>query len=780
MLIQCLKSYCDMIWEYDCVKKTISIHYDSIAEGYENKSYTPEELVNIFREKYKLNTTDYMWKNYLNGEYLQHFFESGNVSDEFEIQFITNDLKLMWYCVKVERVVEDKLILSGKNNYNEFKERSLYESIKESFENIISIDVQSKSCIVIHAKRISSRPTRAYNYDSTMKIFVDNYTAEDDKEHFKREMSLDNVIKKLESMNEYSVYVNIKSASSKKNCKKITFSYADDAKNFITLSTLNIGEVVSRYEHLLRETRKENFTDGLTDTYNRNYYELNIKLQNFTGGVAVLDVDDFKLCNDTHGHAAGDMILISVADAIKAGLSHDDMIIRFGGDEFLILMPDITAETLEEKLEGIQERIEKRNKNGSGGLTISLSIGGVIAKNEIAQEAVYRADRLMYHAKLRKNSVVTEKSFSLRRNKDEDMDINQQILIVDDSPLNREILKDMISDDFEVLEASDGKECMKLLEEYGTGISLVLLDVIMPNMDGFEVLNEMNRLHYIENIPVIIITVDGTGENIRRAFGLGASDYICRPYDAKVVMQRIYNTVKLYSKQRRLISMIMRQLSENEDNSRIMLDVLSGILGRKNGESAMHIQHIRKLTELLLERLILKTDKYNLSWRDCKMISEAAIMHDIGKIDIDSKILNKPGKLTPEERNEVQKHTLIGEEMIKRGVGMSKKSEPMLELAAQICRSHHERYDGNGYPDGLAGEEIPIAAQVVSIADAYDALVSKRSYKEAYSGEKALEMIVSGKCGMFNPLIVECLKDISEKIVEDVYEEKQEIQEEEK
>lgn len=624
----------------------------------------------------------------------------------------------MWYYMRVERAGEDRLILSGKNMYNEFKERSLYDSIKEAFENIVSIYVQAKTCVVIHAKRISSVSAKAHNYEDMMKVFVDNYAAEDDKERFKREMSLDYVVEKLKSIREYSVYINIMSSSGKKTCKKVTFSYADKAGSFITFSTINIGEIVGRYERLLRESRKENFTDSLTGTYNRNYYEKNIKLQNFSGGVAVLDIDDFKLCNDTHGHATGDMMLIGVADAIRARVSHDDMIIRFGGDEFLVLMPEATSEIWEERLERIQELINK--SNDSAKFTVSLSIGGVIAKNEIAQEAVYRADRLMYRAKLRKNSVVTEENFYLH------------------------------------------------------SISLILLDIDIPEPDGIEILSEMNRLNYIDDIPVIIITEDAAEANIRKAFSLGAADCICRPYDSKVVMQRICNTVKLYSKQRRLVSIITRQLSENENNSRIMLDVLSGILGRKNGESAMHIQHIRKITAMLLERLILKTDKYGLSWHDCEMISEAAVLHDIGKIETDGKILNKPGALTRKEREEVQKHTVIGEEMIKKGAETSIKDEPMLEIAAKICRSHHERYDGRGYPDGLSGEEIPIAAQVVALADVYDALVSKRVYKEAYSGEKALDMILSGECGGFNPLIVECLCDISDKLTEDIYSQKQE------
>ena len=327
----------------------------------------------------------------------------------------------------------------------------------------------------------------------------------------------------------------------------------------------------------------------------------------------------------------------------------------------------------------------------------------------------------------------------------------------------------MIGDEFEALEAENGKKCLEKLKEYGTGISLVLLDIIMPEMDGLEVLSEMKRLHYTDDIPVIMISVDGSENNIRRAFDLGVTDYISRPFDSKVVMQRIHNTVRLYSKQQRLTSLIARQHGESINNEHIMTDVLSGLLGRKNGESAQHIRNIRKITEMLLERLILKTDKYGLSWRDCDIISEAAALHDVGKIEIDSAILNKPGKLTPEEREIVKQHTVIGEEILLNGAGDSIKSEPMLETAAQICRWHHERYDGSGYPDGLKGDEIPIAAQVVSLADVYDALVSRRVYKEPYSGETALSMILAGECGSFNPLLTECLCNISDKLINDIY-----------
>ena len=282
-------------------------------------------------------------------------------------------------------------------------------------------------------------------------------------------------------------------------------------------------------------------------------------------------------------------------------------------------------------------------------------------------------------------------------------------------------------------------------------------------------LSEMKRLHYTDDIPVIMISVDGSENNIRRAFDLGVTDYISRPFDSKVVMQRIHNTVRLYSKQQRLTSLIARQHGESINNEHIMTDVLSGLLGRKNGESAQHIRNIRKITEMLLERLILKTDKYGLSWRDCDIISEAAALHDVGKIEIDSAILNKPGKLTPEEREIVKQHTVIGEEILLNGAGDSIKSEPMLETAAQICRWHHERWDGKGY-NGIAGENINEYARIVTVADTIDALTTKRSYKDAWQVDNVVDYIDSNSGTMYDPAVVEamhgCIDEIKAKVAE--------------
>ena len=330
--------------------------------------------------------------------------------------------------------------------------------------------------------------------------------------------------------------------------------------------------------------------------------------------------------------------------------------------------------------------------------------------------------------------------------------------------MNREILIEMLKEEFEVIEAEDGRQGLKLLRKYGKKISVVLLDIVMPVMDGFEVLTVMNRNHMIDDIPVIMISSEESETYIRRAFNFGVSDYISRPFDCNVVYQRVFNTIKLYAKQRRLVAMVSDQMKEKEKNNQMMVEVLSQIVEFRNGESGLHVLHIKTLTEMLIEQLVQKNDQYKLSPNDCHMIATASAFHDIGKIGIDEKILNKPGKLTSDEFEQMKQHTLIGASMLEK---MDRyKDEPLITIAYQICRWHHERYDGRGYPDKLAGEEIPISAQVVSLADVYDALISERAYKKAFSHEKAMEMILGGECGTFNPMLLEILLEMQDKIKE--------------
>lgn len=530
-------------------------------------------------------------------------------------------------------------------------------------------------------------------------------------------------------------------------------------------NTLTDEEGYEKLTEKLTVYSEKLYKDVLTGAYNRRYFEEKVKNMSLNAGVAVIDLDDFKLFNDTYGHDGGDLVLTTVVNVIRHYIRRTDILVRYGGDEFLLILPGIEKEVFSQKLRMIQEKIHATHIPGFNRRKLSVSIGGVMFTHGRLEEAITKADRLMYMAKGHKNIVVTRWEQKQNTGKMEKRNL-PQLLVVDDSEMNREILKEILGKEYRILEACDGEEALKMLEQYGTEISLALLDIIMPKMDGFEVLAYMNRDKWIEDIPVIMISSEGSESYIRRAYELGASDYISRPFDAKVVYQRVINMIKLYAKQRRLIHLVTDQIYEKEKNNRMMTGILSQIVEFRNGESGLHVLHINILTQLLLEKLTRKSENYVLSWSQQHMIATASALHDIGKIGIDEKILNKPGKLTKEEFEAMKQHTIIGARMLDR-LEMY-HDEEMMKYAYEICRWHHERYDGKGYPDGLKGEEIPISAQVVSLADVYDALVSDRVYKKAYSHEKAMEMILNGECGMFNPLLLECLVEIQDKVCKEL------------
>lgn len=516
------------------------------------------------------------------------------------------------------------------------------------------------------------------------------------------------------------------------------------------------------------------YRDALTGAYNRRYYEDEARKETTCAGVALIDLDDFKLYNDTYGHSAGDMALISAADAIRKCIRKTDRLIRFGGDEFIVIIDGVSSADLSARLRQIQTTIHAASVPGYSRIQMSASIGGVVAANEPVENAFDRADKLMYQAKMKKNMVITENDIiedrpepvkNCRGNDD-----RPQILIVDDAPVNRELLADILGDRYRILQASEGEECINMLRRYENDIALVLIDMIMPKKDGFEVLVYMNRNHWIEDIPVIMISTDNSDDNVSRAYSLGVSDYISSPFDAKVVYNRVFNIIKLYSKQRRLVQLVTEQIYEKEKDNQMMIGILSHIVEFRNGESGSHVLHINKITGMLLERLIQKTDKYDISWHDRYLITTASALHDIGKIGVDEKILNKPGRLTADEFEIMKMHTMIGASML-HSLTMY-QDEELVRVATEICRWHHERYDGRGYPDGLKGDEIPISAQVVSVADVYDALASERVYKKAFPHEKAIEMIMNGECGTFNPLLLECLNDIQGRIKDEMDAEK--------
>ena len=507
--------------------------------------------------------------------------------------------------------------------------------------------------------------------------------------------------------------------------------------------------------------------DALTGAYNRRYYEEVVRNNIGPAGIALMDIDDFKICNDTYGHHAGDMALETVAKTIRSCIRETDLLIRYGGDEFLLVLAGIPADFFRTKLEQIRDAAQKTVVPGYPHFRLSLSIGGAMQTlADPMENVVRRADLLMYQAKSRKDAVAVDTQGSRLAPQEEVLEEKPTILLVDDAMMNRMVLTGILGEDYHILEAGNGERCLELLRANAGQIALVLLDINMPVMDGFEVLRTMNTNHTIEDVPVIMISSDDSEEAIRKAYELGASDYVNRPFDAKIVYRRVANTIKLYAKQRRLVQMVSDQIRAREKNTDVLVGVLSQIVEFRNGESGSHVRHIRVITETLLHRLMELTDRYELTPEQQDNIALASALHDIGKIGIDEAILNKPGKLTAEEFAVIKTHSMLGAEMLHKTENFAE--QPLLQTAYEIARWHHERWDGRGYPDGLKGDDIPISAQLVSMADVYDALTSERCYKKAFPHETAVQMITDGECGAFNPLLTQCLLDVQGELKQEI------------
>lgn len=502
------------------------------------------------------------------------------------------------------------------------------------------------------------------------------------------------------------------------------------------------------------------YTDVLTSVRNRRYYEEKLRSARMNAGVAMIDLDDFRVFNDTCGRHAGDLALGAVAAAIRGGIRSTDELVRLGCDKFVAVMPNIPSDDFARRLRHVSDAVHATIVPGHEHVSLTACVGGVRINGETVDEGVNRAVQLLSHAKAKPGTVVTD-SDAIETFQSE----KPSVLIVDDSEMNRIILNEMLKDEYRVLEADNGRTALDLVDRYGDELSLVLLDIIMPGMNGFEVLGELSRRTVADSLPVIMISSEDSDDVVLRAYELGASDYINRPFNARVVRRRVSNTIRLYAKQRRLTSLLSQQYNERVKNSRMLIDIMAGVMELCNGESGLHVTHIEKLTELLLGCLVHRSDKFPLDNEQRSMIAMASALHDIGKMSIDDAILNKPGRLTSEEFEIMKTHTTLGADMLFE-LGHQHAGNSLLEYAYQIARWHHERWDGKGYPDGLKGDEIPIAAQVVSVADVYDALTSVRVYKDAIPHQEAIRMILDGKCGEFNPLLLDCLLEVQDRIAE--------------
>lgn len=502
------------------------------------------------------------------------------------------------------------------------------------------------------------------------------------------------------------------------------------------------------------------YTDVLTNVRNRRYYEEKLRSTRVNAGVAVIDLDDFRVFNDTCGRHAGDLALGAVATAIRSGIRSTDELVRYGCDKFVVVMPNIPSDDFTRRLHQVSDAVHSTIIPGHEYVSLTACVGGVRIHGETVDEGVGRAAQLLSRAKAKAGTVVTDAD-SIEAFQSE----KPLVLIADDSEMNRAILSEMLKDEHCILEADNGRAALDMVDRYGDELSLVLLDIVMPGISGFEVLADLSRRSGIDNLPVIMISSEDSDDAVLRAYELGASDYINRPFDSRVVRRRVSNTIRLYAKQRRLTNLLSQQYNERVKNSRMLIDIMAGVMELRNGESGRHVTNIEKLTELLLGYLVQRSGTISLDNEERSTIALASALHDIGKMSIDDAILNKPGRLTPEEFEIMKTHTTIGANMLLE-LGSHHAGNALMEYAYQIARWHHERWDGKGYPDGLKGDEIPIAAQVVSVADVYDALTSVRVYKDAIPHEEAIQMILDGKCGTFNPLLLDCLLEVQDQIAE--------------
>ena len=496
----------------------------------------------------------------------------------------------------------------------------------------------------------------------------------------------------------------------------------------------------------------QDYRDILTGAYNRRYYEEKIRSQKLTAGVALIDLDDVGFANDVYGHRAGDALLEKAASVIRKNMVDGDLLIRYGGDVLLLLQPTIKQQRFTRELEQIRLQLYAAEVPGYSRLQLSASIGGIWAQDTDADTTVHRAQRLVRCAKPQKNTVITSENSTSGW-----LNYRQSVLIVDDSAMNRRLLSEMLGRQFDTAEAASGEECLRLLEQNSNGISVVLLDIHMEGIDGFTVLEAMNQKNMLEKIPVIMISSEDNVDTVRRAFDLGASDYISRPFDARVVYQRITNTIHLYAKQRRLSAMVADQVYETERNSQRMIGILNHVMEKRNGESPNHVRRIQITTALLLAHLAQKDEQFGLTQEVRRRITMAAALHDIGKMGIEDRLLHS-STLTAEEQATLRQHTVLGAELLKQAEGG--QSELFMQTASEICRWHHERYDGSGYPDGLVGEQIPLTAQVVGLADTYEGLTTGENGQIPYPHKAALSVLCTTMNGKFSPLLLRSLQEI--------------------
>ena len=554
-----LKIYCDTVWEYDKNKNEIYVFHDSYFPKSIGKRCSAEEMYNFYKPMIFPGDVD-VWDKNLSEAALCSFLDSDKDVSKFELRLKIDENKPAWYRIAVSKKDSGHLIITDCNIYKNICSESLQKSVYKIFDGIMYIDVNCGRFVVNYTGVTGGLWDDSLGYDDAMKKIVRRYVSSDKSDDVTAQMLLSRVKDELKTQKTYSVYYEMRFDSGKTASKKAVFSYTDSKGSFITVTQIDVSDIADEYKNRIKRYKRKSYRDALTGAYNRAYYEAKICQKRDLCVVAMIDLDDFKLLNDTMGHATGDEALKWFVNSIRGIMDKNDILIRYGGDEFLLIMYQTDIDKAEQKLKLIQSNTAKNDIPGCHGARLSASIGAVAAHDETIGNAALRADKLMYIAKNEKNMVVTEKTaFRLSEDNEyifDNQKIKQQILIVDDSRINRELLREFLGDEYRIITAADGEECIEILKKRADSISLLLLDLVMPKTDGFGVLEYMNKEGLTDDIPVVVISCACSSECVRKAYDLGVSDYITEPFDARMIRRRVFNVVRLYSKQRRLMSLL--------------------------------------------------------------------------------------------------------------------------------------------------------------------------------------------------------------------------------
>lgn len=508
--------------------------------------------------------------------------------------------------------------------------------------------------------------------------------------------------------------------------------------------------------------------DSLTGLYNRGEFEKRVNndlVHNQDGMCAMIliDIDNMKIMNSIFGHQAGDIVINLVASILVRLRSKNAILSRMGGDHFGVYLP--MADGLSGQGENnlyykkLTEALQAINIPNFPGINVSLSIGYVRQlRNTTSFVSLYRcSEAALQHAKAKGRSRIEEYSKECTEHSKE-----KYVLIVSNNEDKLKMIRRIFQTRFKTIEAKTSEKAIECIEQSNQKIAIVLAEIYANGIDGFAVLDYMRTMDYILKVPIVFLSSNYMEDVYKNAFSYGVIDVITEPYDAYSLSSRLNNIIELYHHKNHLEEMTRRQTDKIEKQNAKIIDSLGTVVEFRDMESGAHIRRVKTFTRIIAEQVMRRCPEYELSHWKIKMITEASPLHDIGKIAIPDSILLKPGKLTSEEYEIMKTHTTKGYEIIHKIFDDSEEEYRM--YCTSIARYHHEKFDGSGYPEGLSGDDIPLCAQIVSVADAYDALLSKRCYKDAYSYDEASDMIMNGECGKFNPKILSCFREVKQEL----------------